>query len=86
VVHAFRKKCLQLSPASTEQELNITKCCFAYKCCAEHSVLMTSPLITMDYGTPADASHNSLVRCEQSFVASAVAAARAVFNYTRLQG
>jgi len=47
---------------------------------------MTSPLITMDYGTPADASHNSLVRCEQSFVASAVAAARAVFNYTRLQG
>jgi len=45
-----------LTPASIEQELNIITTVI-YKCCVNHSVLMTSPLIT----APADGSHSSLM-------------------------
>jgi len=34
-----------LTPASIENELNIITT-VPYKCCADHSILMTSPLIT----------------------------------------
>jgi len=36
----------------------------AYKCCADHCVLITSPFTT----APADGSLNSLLRYEQSLV------------------
>jgi len=58
-----------LALASIEQELNI-RTTVAYICCANHSVLMTTPSIT----ALAEGSHRLtavlwlLRRCEQSFV------------------
>jgi len=67
-------------PASIEQELDITTTvAYSYKCCADHSVLMTSPLITV----PADGSH-SLAGSVSSLLWTAIAAGAvgAVFSYT----
>ena len=55
-----------LMPVSIEQELNIVTT-VAYKCCANHSILMTSPLIT----ALTDGSHSTAVlrllwQCEYS--------------------
>jgi len=49
-----------LTPVSTEQELNITEI-VVYKCCADYSVHMTSPL-TMLW------QMRLLWQCQQSFV------------------
>ena len=68
--------CMLMS-SSVEQELNIITT--VYKCCVDHSVLMTSPLIT----APVDETTVLLLLrwCEQS-CGLVCTAAGAIFSYT----